>query len=132
VLLRKKTIGGRGAREIILEAWRSKTRCESAKRGALETPTRSSASAPGDGGDGVLRRVQGIDEPLKGLVELFGAESIQSFPAGLDAEADARAKPHFEAALKVFQAARKTRKETCSSFWSMILARDQGLRGPVR
>jgi hypothetical protein len=74
--------------------------------------------------------VQGIDETLKGLVELFGAESIQSFPAGLDAEADARAKPHFEAAL--FQAARKTLKETCSSFWSMILARDQGLRGPVR
>lgn len=71
---------------------------------------------PGDGGDGVLRRVQGIDETLKGLVELFGAGRIQSFPAGLDAEADARAKPHFEAALKAFQAARKTLKETCSSF----------------
>jgi hypothetical protein len=35
----------------------------------------------------------------------------QSFPAGLDAEAYARAKPHFEAALKAFQAAGKTLKD---------------------
>jgi hypothetical protein len=36
---------------------------------------------------------------------------IQSFPAGLDTEAYARAKSHFEAALKAFQAAGKTLKD---------------------
>ncbi|MGH8562699.1 MAG: PLxRFG domain-containing protein [Gammaproteobacteria bacterium] len=55
--------------------------------------------------------VKGIDETLKGLAELFGGGRIQSFPAGFDAEAYAKAKPHFEAALEAFQAAGKTLKD---------------------
>ncbi|MGE0383403.1 MAG: PLxRFG domain-containing protein [Gammaproteobacteria bacterium] len=55
--------------------------------------------------------VKGIDEALKGLVELFGGGRLQSFPDGFDEEAYARAKPHFEAALKAFQDAGKTIKD---------------------
>lgn len=52
--------------------------------------------------------VQGIDEAMKGLVELFGGARIKSFPSGFDEEAYQKAKPHFEAALKAFQDAGKT------------------------
>lgn len=52
--------------------------------------------------------VKGIDEALQGLVELFGGNSLKSFPAGFDENAYAKAKPHFEAALAAFQAAGKT------------------------
>ena len=55
--------------------------------------------------------VQGVDEALKGLVKLFGGNKIKSFPAGLDKEAYEQAKPHFEAALKAFQAAGRTLKD---------------------
>jgi N12 class adenine-specific DNA methylase len=55
--------------------------------------------------------VKGIDETLKGLVELFGGSKLKSFPAGVDQDTYARAKPHFEAALKAFQEAGKTLKD---------------------
>lgn len=55
--------------------------------------------------------VKGIDEALTGLAELFGGSKggrLNSFPAGFDQEAYARAKPHFEAALTAFKAAGRT------------------------
>lgn len=52
--------------------------------------------------------VKGVDEAMKGLVQLFGGSRIKSFPAGFDEESYAKAKPHFEAALKAFQDAGKT------------------------
>lgn len=56
--------------------------------------------------------VGGIDQAMKGLVELFGgANSLKSFPAGMDRETYEKAKPHFEAAFKEFAAAGKSMKE---------------------
>lgn len=55
--------------------------------------------------------VTGINEALTGLSELFGGNKLKSFPAGFDPETYAKAKPHFEAALKAFQAAGKSLKD---------------------
>jgi tetratricopeptide (TPR) repeat protein len=54
-----------------------------------------------------------LGEATKGLLNLFGGgpNKLQSFPAGLDKETYAQAKPHFEAALKAFQEAGKTIKD---------------------
>ncbi|MGZ8317515.1 MAG: PLxRFG domain-containing protein [Telluria sp.] len=54
--------------------------------------------------------VSGIDEALKGLTKLFGGGpgKLQSFPGGMDEDTYQQAKPHFEAALKKFQAMGKT------------------------
>jgi predicted RNA methylase len=55
--------------------------------------------------------VKGIDEALSGLTKLFGGGKLQSFPGGFDEKSYAEAKPHFEAALKAFQAAGKSLKD---------------------
>lgn len=55
--------------------------------------------------------VTGVSETLQGLAELFGGSSAKSFPAGLDPETYARAKPHFDNALIAFKAAGKDAKE---------------------
>jgi hypothetical protein len=57
--------------------------------------------------------VQGVDEAMQGLVALFGGGKgrLNSFPSGFDEDAYAAAKPHFQAALKAFQAAGKSLKD---------------------
>lgn len=57
--------------------------------------------------------VQGMGEVLNGLHELFGGGkgTLSSFPGGLDAEAYAKAKPHFEKALALFQEAGLTLRD---------------------
>jgi len=55
--------------------------------------------------------VKGLDETMAGLVELFGGNALKSFPAGLDKETYAKAKPHFQKALEHFQAAGKAIKD---------------------
>lgn len=55
--------------------------------------------------------VQGIDETLKGLGKLFGGNKLNTFPPTIDPDKYAQAKPHFEAALKAFQAAGRTLKD---------------------
>jgi len=55
--------------------------------------------------------VKGVDEATKGLYELFGGAALKSFPAGFDAETYAKAKPHFEEALKQFKEAGQGVKE---------------------
>jgi N12 class adenine-specific DNA methylase/phospholipid N-methyltransferase len=55
--------------------------------------------------------VKGVDSAVKGLFELFGGANIKSFPAGLDKESYAKAKPHFETAFKEFSNAGKSLKE---------------------
>lgn len=55
--------------------------------------------------------VKGIDEALKALTSLFGGGKIQSFPGGFDEDSYAKAKPHFEQALKAFQAAGRSLKD---------------------
>ena len=55
--------------------------------------------------DAAKNGVKGVNEALDGLAELFGGDKIKSFPAGLDPEHYAKAKPHFDAAYKSFKAA---------------------------
>ncbi len=57
--------------------------------------------------------VNGADEALKGLSALFGGKPgrLNSFGAGFDEETYQAAKPHFEAALKAFQASGKSLKD---------------------
>lgn len=55
--------------------------------------------------------VKGISESIKGLYDLFGGAALKSLPGGIDEETYAKAKPHFEAALKEFQAAGKDIRE---------------------
>lgn len=55
--------------------------------------------------------VKGIDSALKGIHELFGGSSLRSFPGGLDKETYAKAKPHFQSALKEFINTGKSLKE---------------------
>ena len=55
--------------------------------------------------------VKGIDEAFSALTAIFGGGKIQSFPGGFDEDSYAKAKPHFEASLKAFQAAGKSLKD---------------------
>ena len=55
--------------------------------------------------------IKGLDEVTKGLFELFGGNSLKSFPGGLDKDAYAKAKPHFDAGFKSFVAAGKSLKD---------------------
>ena len=63
--------------------------------------------------DAAKHGVTGINESLIALTKLFGGGSgrLNSFPAGFDQDAYAKAKPHFEASLKAFQAAGKSLKD---------------------
>jgi hypothetical protein len=69
--------------------------------------------------------VKGTQETLQGLAELFGGNRIKSFPAGFDEEAYAKAKPHFEAALREFEAAGKTLRELMQA---LIAALGDGIK----
>ncbi len=70
--------------------------------------------------------VKGTSKTLEGLVELFGGKgTLKSFPAGLDPESYAKAKPLFKEALAEFYEAGKTMREL-----SMVLLEffGEGLR----
>ncbi|MBT3368268.1 MAG: hypothetical protein HN416_14035, partial [Nitrospina sp.] len=55
--------------------------------------------------------VKGLDEVTQGLYELFGGSSLKSFPGGLDKEAYAKAKPHFDAGFDSFVESGKSLKD---------------------
>jgi hypothetical protein len=104
-------------REAFLKAinWdQAKTRLQAkliVKTGPKAAPTLSAEqekSAKQLIGEAAKLGVTGIEESLKGLIQLFGGNALKSFPAGFDEESYKAAKPHFEKALAAFQAAGKT------------------------
>jgi len=56
--------------------------------------------------------VQGVDEAITGLYELFGGKGVvRTFPGAIDEKTYAAAKPHFEAALAKWKEAGKNLKD---------------------
>jgi diguanylate cyclase (GGDEF)-like protein len=82
--------------------------------------------------DAAKQGVKGIDEALKGLTKLFGGGKIQSFPGGFDEATYKEAKPHFEAALKAFQAAGKSLQGPVQAAHPAVRPGREAVRDPVR
>lgn len=82
-------------------------------RPATQKPVPSAAqSASKIAAEAAKHGVKGVDEAMKGLVDLFGgADSLKSFPSGLSRDTYEQAKPHFQKALQEFRTAGKGVKD---------------------